>query len=627
MSVRASLEVDARPQARFNTDRAVSGAYQGQSQIPSDESEGTEGSGFFDSLKAYLSSQNPGDGRPELDRNVSRMASAPSMPSAKTNASDDTGANPDFVSTAGDPAASLATVLKHLAKGRHGNIVPSSATQIQPLSTNETKAAVTTSFRKSVPIETAKDNEADIRAVQVATAMVPPQVPAVPAPIPDKHTGRLDNAISDSVQNKTAAVEMPVSVSSSSGASVPWRNLENGFERGEPSNAWSTASAGGRREVSQLDDGHALAVANGHHTEHTDDHAAPVPTRVPASSGLDANKGPLMNEDGGQSSSSNEIIPAAGTEGQSRADRGYSNSARQEFAVTSQHGPNASQDRQPNLERPVDANGGSEQTVPGSTLVEAGGKHSADSTPSSLSSGTDRLARTAGKAKPSSSRSDQSSRHSQDLKQGLVDSATASAFRSPEISRIADVTSGGSTNLKSSEATASDGRLQNTFSALEPGTRREMGAFNWTRTGHMQAEAGYQDPALGWIGIRAETSGGAIHATLIPQSSDAAQVLGGHVAGLHTYLAENHTPIETLSLASSGGNPQQFTGHHPGQEAQQDSGQNASPRHASQAVTEPQRVSASGIGGAVRTASASDGLFASSPGNNGSRGVRISVLA
>jgi hypothetical protein len=47
-------------------------------------------------------------------------------------------------------------------------------------------------------------------------------------------------------------------------------------------------------------------------------------------------------------------------------------------------------------------------------------------------------------------------------------------------------------------------------------------------------------------------SGGGIHAALVPGTAEAAQTLGGHIPGLNDYLAQNHTPVETLTLAVPG---------------------------------------------------------------------------
>jgi flagellar hook-length control protein FliK len=140
----------------------------------------------------------------------------------------------------------------------------------------------------------------------------------------------------------------------------------------------------------------------------------------------------------------------------------------------------------------------------------------------------------------------------------------------------------------------------------------------------MQAEAGYQDPALGWIGVRAEASGGAVHATLVPQSSDAAQALSGHMAGLHTYLAENRTPVETLTLASFSGDSQHFTGQNSGHH---DTGQNSGQGNASEPALQSQSMTRPITGGELKEASISDEVFTRINAGIGPGGVHISVLA
>jgi hypothetical protein len=86
------------------------------------------------------------------------------------------------------------------------------------------------------------------------------------------------------------------------------------------------------------------------------------------------------------------------------------------------------------------------------------------------------------------------------------------------------------------------------FAALDAGTA--VGNSGWVHAGTRRAEAGFQDPALGWIGVRAEMGAGGINASLVPASAEAAQVLGGHMAGLNHYLAQEHSQVETLTLAS-----------------------------------------------------------------------------
>jgi hypothetical protein len=88
-----------------------------------------------------------------------------------------------------------------------------------------------------------------------------------------------------------------------------------------------------------------------------------------------------------------------------------------------------------------------------------------------------------------------------------------------------------------------------TFAALDSGS--SVGAPNWIHAGGRQAEAGFQDPALGWVGVRADLSGGSVHAAVIPASAEAAQVLSTHLQGLGNYLAEQHTPA-SVTISNEG---------------------------------------------------------------------------
>ena len=108
-----------------------------------------------------------------------------------------------------------------------------------------------------------------------------------------------------------------------------------------------------------------------------------------------------------------------------------------------------------------------------------------------------------------------------------------------------------------------------TFAAIDAGTR--VGTPGWIHAGGQTAEAGFQDPALGWVGVRADMSGGGVHASLVPGSAEAAQALSGHLAGLNAYLAEQHTPVATLTLAAPSGSGLEAGA---GQSMQQGAGQN-----------------------------------------------------
>jgi hypothetical protein len=73
----------------------------------------------------------------------------------------------------------------------------------------------------------------------------------------------------------------------------------------------------------------------------------------------------------------------------------------------------------------------------------------------------------------------------------------------------------------------------------------------WTHAAPRQAEAGFEDPSLGWVSVRAGLNAGSISAVVVPGSADATQALGAHMAGLHDYLADQHSPVESLALATA----------------------------------------------------------------------------
>jgi hypothetical protein len=88
---------------------------------------------------------------------------------------------------------------------------------------------------------------------------------------------------------------------------------------------------------------------------------------------------------------------------------------------------------------------------------------------------------------------------------------------------------------------------RDTFAALDAGTGGA--APTWIHAGAERAEAGFEDPALGWVGVRAGLEGGGVHASLIPGSDEASVILGSQISGLNAFLAEHHTGVATLSLA------------------------------------------------------------------------------
>ena len=89
---------------------------------------------------------------------------------------------------------------------------------------------------------------------------------------------------------------------------------------------------------------------------------------------------------------------------------------------------------------------------------------------------------------------------------------------------------------------------EETFARLDADSGPQ--SIHWVHVGAHHAEAGYLDPALGWVGVRAESSGGGVHAAVLPGSPEAAQVLGSHLGGLNAFLAQEHGPHATATMAT-----------------------------------------------------------------------------
>jgi hypothetical protein len=83
-------------------------------------------------------------------------------------------------------------------------------------------------------------------------------------------------------------------------------------------------------------------------------------------------------------------------------------------------------------------------------------------------------------------------------------------------------------------------------------------AAKWIVAEGHRAEAGFQDPSLGWVSVRAQAGAGGIHAAVVPASDLAAQVLGGHLAGLNAHLSSQYEQLKpvTLSTPDAGWNGQ-----------------------------------------------------------------------
>lgn len=73
----------------------------------------------------------------------------------------------------------------------------------------------------------------------------------------------------------------------------------------------------------------------------------------------------------------------------------------------------------------------------------------------------------------------------------------------------------------------------------------------WTLAGTHRAEAGFQDPALGWVAVRAQEVGGTIHATIVPAASEGVQALSDHLPALIAHMASQSPHLDTISISTS----------------------------------------------------------------------------
>jgi hypothetical protein len=139
------------------------------------------------------------------------------------------------------------------------------------------------------------------------------------------------------------------------------------------------------------------------------------------------------------------------------------------------------------------------------------------------------------------------------------------------------------------------------FSALDAGSA--PATTTWIHAGAQRAEAGFQDPALGWVGVRADSSGGSIHASLVAGSADAAQTLSGHLAGLNAYLADQHTPVGAVTVAATDDRSASYsTDQNMNQNMNQGSGQDrGGGQQPIPAVSEPAFTSTASAASAART--------------------------
>jgi hypothetical protein len=163
---------------------------------------------------------------------------------------------------------------------------------------------------------------------------------------------------------------------------------------------------------------------------------------------------------------------------------------------------------------------------------------------------------------------------------------------------------------------------RDTFAALDAGT--SPGTPAWTHAGSQHAEAGFRDPALGWVGVRADLNAGGVHATLLPSSAEAAQALNGHLAGLSTHLVEQQSPVASLTMASPS---ESGVENGMGQRMQQGAEGNPQGNAPEEAQAGAQESAPPASSTSVLDAPAQAGIRDSHPHTGDLRGTHISVMA
>jgi hypothetical protein len=87
------------------------------------------------------------------------------------------------------------------------------------------------------------------------------------------------------------------------------------------------------------------------------------------------------------------------------------------------------------------------------------------------------------------------------------------------------------------------------FTALDSATTD--GTPRWTLAGNHKAEAGFQDPSLGWISVRAQSTSGTIHADVVAPTEVAAHVLNGHLEGLNAHMAAHYEHLSAVTVSTN----------------------------------------------------------------------------
>jgi hypothetical protein len=156
--------------------------------------------------------------------------------------------------------------------------------------------------------------------------------------------------------------------------------------------------------------------------------------------------------------------------------------------------------------------------------------------------------------------------------ESFVEQQPTSASVNREVTQgINHSNSNAAADLSFSKPVSAPSNSQQTFAALNEEIRAPSPV--WIHAGGNKAEAGFKDPTLGWVGVRAQADASGVHAALVPGSPDASRTLSGDLPSLSAYLGEHHTAVRTLTMASPESSwAGEGSGHPGGMEGEQRNG-------------------------------------------------------
>lgn len=133
------------------------------------------------------------------------------------------------------------------------------------------------------------------------------------------------------------------------------------------------------------------------------------------------------------------------------------------------------------------------------------------------------------------------------------------------------IAEGSAATTQTAPSAAHDMAAHDMFAELD--ARPPGSAPTWLHAGAQHVEAGFEDPALGWVSVRAELGGGGVRAALVPGSDHAAAALNTHLAGLNAFLAERHAGVGAVTVAAPETRSPEWGQGMVGDEARQAAGQ------------------------------------------------------